>query len=264
MSPDEISGIADASQPSAARIYDFLLGGSHNFEIDRQAAQQVLDISPFMPKMFRQIRWFLGEATRRLCEEGFRKFLDFASGLPTMDHIHEVAPQGTKVIYSDIDEVTVAYGLQIIGDNPNIRYLPCHAGEPEKILNSEVITELFGEDRKIAIGFNGIAWFLTDDEFAGSLRTLYDWAAKGSRLFLCDNDVEELTEQGQKMVDLYEGLQKIYIRSLKLVKELIGPWTVADPGFMPLEEWLGIDESASAEMTEGYGGTHVGVILEKR
>ena len=131
MSSDEISGIADASQPSAARIYDYLLGGSHNFEIDREVAQQVLEISPFMPKMFRQIRWFLGEATRRLCEKGFRKFLDFASGLPTMDHIHEIAPEGTKIIYSDIDEVTgaggVGGGVSPSNKHDPLALFPCYA-----------------------------------------------------------------------------------------------------------------------------------------
>ncbi len=264
MSPDEISGIADASQPSAARIYDYLLGGTHNFEIDRQIAQKVLDLGSFFPKMFRQFRWFLGEATRRLCDEGFRKFLDFASGLPTIDHIHEVAPEGTKVIYSDVDTVTVAYGLQIIGDNPNIRYVQCDAGQPEKILHSEVITELFGEDRKVAIGFNGISFFLADDVLAHSLRTLYDWADKGARLFFIDQDIPVQTDKCKEMVAFYKGMQDVYIRSKNQVEELIGPWSISEPGFRPLQEWIGIDDAATEEMTKAFGGSHIGAILEKK
>ena len=30
--------VVDASRPNAGRIYDYILGGSHNFEVDRQAA----------------------------------------------------------------------------------------------------------------------------------------------------------------------------------------------------------------------------------
>jgi hypothetical protein len=95
--------IADASIPNAGRVYDFLIGGHRNFEVDRDAAQQIIKVAFFLPKVLRLIRWFLGEAVRRLIADGYRDFIDFASGLPTMDHIHHVAPAGTKVIYSDID-----------------------------------------------------------------------------------------------------------------------------------------------------------------
>jgi hypothetical protein len=94
-----IRDIADASVPNAGRIYDYLLGGSHNFEVDRQAAEKALELAPFLSKTLRLIRWFLGQAIRRLIDEGYDKFVDFASGLPAMDHIHQVAPRGTKVIY---------------------------------------------------------------------------------------------------------------------------------------------------------------------
>jgi hypothetical protein len=123
---DRFSSIADASKPNAGRIYDFVLGGNHNFEVDRQAAQGVLKLVPNFPKIARTIRWFLVEAVRRLLADGFTHFIDFASGLPTVDHIHEIAPKGTKVVYSDIDPVTVAYGQEIIKDNPDARYIACN------------------------------------------------------------------------------------------------------------------------------------------
>jgi hypothetical protein len=206
----------------------------------------------------------LGEATRRLCDDGFRRFLDFASGLPTVDHIHEVAPEGTKVIYSDADTVTVAYGQQIIGDNPNIRYVQCDAGQPEKLLHSDVVTELFGEDRKVAIGFNGIAFFLADDVLARSLKTIYDWADKGARMFFIDHDIPVQTDQCKAMVAFYKNLQPVHIRSKERVLEIIGPWTITEPGFMYLHEWIGIDSSATDEMVKEFGGGHVGAILEKK
>ena len=68
---DDISGIADASRPNAGRMYDYFLGGTHNFEIDRLAAKEVLRYAPHMPNFLMLIRWFLGEATRRLCKDGF-------------------------------------------------------------------------------------------------------------------------------------------------------------------------------------------------
>jgi hypothetical protein len=92
---------------------------------------------------------------RRLVSEGYTRFIDFASGLPTVDHIHQVAPAGTKVIYSDVDPVTVAYGQELIKDNPNVRYIACPAQKPEELLNSPMVTQLFGKERKVAIGLRG-------------------------------------------------------------------------------------------------------------
>lgn len=260
---DDVSGIADANRPSAGRIYDYLLGGNHNFEIDREAAKKVVEIGPFFPQMFRLIRWFLGEATRRLSEEGFTKFLDFASGLPTVDHIHQVAPKGTKVIYSDIDPVTVAYAQQIISDNPDIRYLQCDVAQPETLLNSAVVEELFGKERKLAVGFNGVAWFLPDEVLERSLKVIYDWAAPGSKLFLSDSDVPEMSEQSQKMVDLYENLQRLHIRSLDRVKRAVGPWKLLEPGFRPLEEWVELENRVTNEMSQAFGGSLIAGVLEK-
>ena len=42
--------IVDATTPSAGRIYDYLLGGHHNFEVDRQAAQMLLKMSPHLSR----------------------------------------------------------------------------------------------------------------------------------------------------------------------------------------------------------------------
>jgi SAM-dependent methyltransferase len=260
---DDLSGIADANRPSAGRIYDYLLGGNHNFEIDREAAKKVVEIGPFFPRMFRLIRWFLGEATRRLSAEGFNHFLDFASGLPTVDHIHQIAPEGTKVIYSDIDPVTVAYAQQIISGNSNIRYLQCDAAQPETLLNSPEIEELFGENRKLAIGFNGIAWFLPDEAISRSLKVIYNWAAPGSKLFMCDSDAPDQSEQSQRMVDLYENLQRLHIRSLETVKKLVRPWKLLDPGFRPLEEWVELEKNVTEEMSNAFGGNLIAGVLEK-
>lgn len=263
----DVRNIADSSKPNAGRIYDYVLGGNHNFEIDRQVAKQILQVAPHLPGFFKLIRWFLGEATRRLIDEGFTKFLDFASGLPTMDHIHQIAPKGTKVIYSDVDPVTVAYAHDIIGENPDIRFVVCDAGKPEELLKSGVVEELFGNDRKVAIGLNGIAYFLTDNEFAHSVKTLYEWADEGSKLFLCDSDATTATatEDGQKTLEIYKNMgQPLHLRTLKKTKELIEPWVIEEPGFILVEKWIDMDQSVSEKTKKTWGsGALFGVLLQK-
>ncbi|MCX7039588.1 MAG: SAM-dependent methyltransferase [Spirochaetes bacterium] len=255
--------IADSSKPNAGRIYDYLLGGNHNFEVDRMAAQKLLQLAPFTPQLFRTIRWFLGEAVRRLAADGYTRFIDFASGLPTMDHIHQIAPPGTRVIYSDLDPVTVAYGQEILKDHPDARYLACPAGKPETLLASPVVTQLFGENRKVAIGFNGIAWFLPDEEITHAMQSLHAWAAPGSRLFIADIDNTSSTPELTHLLAIYEKLgQPFHLRTLRWLQKLIAPWKVREPGFKPLEEWLEMKKTV-AEKTEEFGGLFMGAILEK-
>ena len=264
-SSDDYASIADASKPNAGRIYDYILGGTHNFEVDRKAAEQLLQLAPILPQMFRLVRWFLGEATRRLLGIGFDKFVDFASGLPTQDHIHEVAPAGTKVIYSDIDPVTVTYAQEIIKDNPHTIYIHCDAAKPEKLLNSNEVQELFGDDKKVVFGFNGIAYFLTDDQIANTMQLLYEWAVEGSRLFLTDLDMEVASETSKKFFETYKNMgQPVSVRGKTKLIDLIKPWKVCEPGPLTLEKWIDLPNSKISELQiEVMGGDLYGLIVAK-
>jgi hypothetical protein len=265
MSPqDSHASIADSSQPNAGRIYDFLLGGNHNFEIDRLAAQNLLKAVPSMPQWVRLIRWFLGEAVRRLLDQGFTRFLDFASGLPTVDHIHQIAPRTTSVIYSDIDPVTVAYAQEVIKGFPQTAYVTCNAARPEDLLGQEVVGRLFGAERRLAIGFNGITWFLSDEQISHAMDVLYGWAAKGSALFLCETNIDVVTETSRQLDVFYKQVNSpIFRRSKSRLIELLGKWKLRDPGFLPLEEWLPIDKKRIQETAIREGGNLIGAIVEK-
>jgi len=264
---DDFLTIADPTRPNPGRIYDYLLGGHHNFEVDRQAAQKVIELAPFMSKSVLLIRWFLGEAIRHLVGEGFDKFVDFASGLPTMDHIHEIVPPGTKVIYSDIDPVTVEYAQEILGGNPDVRYVECDAGKPEKLLQSKLVEEMFGRERKVVIGFNGIAYFLSDETLKHALRTFYDWASPGSRMFVCDGDADpvKMTDKMKSMFNFYAAIgQPIYVRTKEKFLAMAEPWQVDAPGPLPLDEWIDLGKVYTKEEAIEYGGAgFYGVILKK-
>ncbi len=256
--------VADASQPNAGRIYDYLLGGNHNFEIDRTAAQGLLHAVPSMPQWVRLIRWFLNEAVHRLVKEGFTHFVDFASGLPTVDHIHHVVPRSSVVIYSDIDSVTVSYAQDVIKDYPNVAFVACDAAQPARLLELDVVKKLLGGQRKVAIGFNGICWFLRDEEIAEAMNVLYDWAGTGSKLFLCETNVDVVTEVSRQLDVFYTQVkQPIFRRSRQRLVELLGRWKLCEPGLKPLEEWLPIERKKIQETAVKEGGTILGGFFEK-
>ena len=251
-----ISSIADDTKPNPGRVYDYFLGGDHNFEVDRILAAEVLKVIPEAPKVLRLVRWFLGEAVRGLLEDGYTQFVDFASGLPVQDHIHQIAPPGTKVVYSDIDPVTVAYALEIIGNNPDVRYLYCDIREPEIVLESDEVATLFDRKKKTAIGMNGIT----------------PWAHKGDRLYVCDWMYDSSNPDSYKSLGELQRMyaeigSPVYFLSFEKMSRLIGQWKPTSPGYQLLEKWLGISGtqlSFSEEIKERVGSTIYGVILEKQ
>ncbi len=87
-----IPGIEDDTRPNAGRVYDYFLGGNHNFDVDREVAAKLLQGYPILPKKL------------KMPDEEFTQFIDFASGLPVQDHIRQIVTPGTKVIYSDKDD----------------------------------------------------------------------------------------------------------------------------------------------------------------
>jgi O-methyltransferase involved in polyketide biosynthesis len=251
--------------PNAGRVYDYVLGGSHNFEADRQAAEYMISLVPSTRKWVRMLRMFLQDAVQKLVEEGFDKFLDLASGLPTADHIHATAPQA-RVIYVDNDPVVVTYGTDILGDNPNVRYIQTDIRNIDAILASPIIQDLFGDARKIAIGFNAVTCFLTEEETQQIVRPLYDWAAPGSKMLATfETKLSDLmTPKMQQFVDMFTQMgSPYYFLTLEESEEIMKPWRADERGFRPLAEWLSIPDQITEEDREGVGLEFYGVILTK-
>src|SRR5215216_2437236 len=98
--------------PSAARIYDYLSGGSFHFPVDRGAAGYMVLLVPSVPKWLQMLRSFLQKAATKLWDDGMTHFVDFGSGLPSESHIHAVLPKA-KVIYFDLDPYVVAEGKRM-------------------------------------------------------------------------------------------------------------------------------------------------------
>jgi hypothetical protein len=107
----------DLDRPSIARVYDFFLGGSHNFAVDRAMAEQLLKSAPDVAEVMRANRAFLRRAVRFMIERGITQFLDVGSGIPTVGNVHEVAQAvnpDTRVVYVDIDPVAVAHSRAML------------------------------------------------------------------------------------------------------------------------------------------------------
>jgi SAM-dependent methyltransferase len=251
----------DASKPNAARVYDYLLGGSHNFEADRIAAERLLTIMPSARNGARLNRWFMFEAIQRLSESHFSAYLDLASGLPTEDYIHNLVPDA-RVLYNDIDPVTVAYAKGMIGDNPRVLYLQSNILDLDTIL--EAAEKHFQGDRKIGISLVGVAYFFDDDQLRSILQRLYDWCAPGSRMAI--SWLEFPAEDNERFLGVLENYRRMGTilsgRTPEHMQRLLGAWQIVDPGIRQLTEWNQVGEWRDAE-DDGLGGNMHGCIVQK-
>ncbi|NJN68359.1 MAG: hypothetical protein HC884_17430 [Chloroflexaceae bacterium] len=233
--------------PNTARMYDYYLGGTHNTEADRKAAGEVDSYAPFVGYVARLQRACLKDIPAELARRGFDLIIDFASGLPTQDHLHENAPEGVAVVYADLDPVIVEYSREILGNTPNVHYLYTDMRNPLTLLNESVVQQLLNEGRKPALVIWGICLFLSDEDIDTITNVLYDWAPNGTCLAFNVPlvDMNRNNEAVIKFLKTYEDLNEpIYVRSLEKVREIIHPWKPDERGFVSFLDWHGLGPSS--------------------
>jgi len=244
MSPESI---IDTTKPNAGRMYDYYLGGSHNFDVDRQAAEQMLKLFPFIRQATRLQRWTLQDlAVELTTHRGYEVIIDFASGLPTNDHLHYKVPPGTMVIYSDYDPVVVEYAHQILGHTPNVYFFNADVHQPEELLQRDEVQRLGGNKRRVAFVTWEISVFISDAEWRHAAQALYEWAAPGSCWAFNAQGAEINTAHPAVIqgIKIYEQMgTPVYPRTLREYEELLKSWQTDAMGFVSLLEWHGFDQS---------------------
>ena len=127
----------DPNVPSPARLYDFYLGGSHNFPADRAAAQRIITALPDLPDAAWANRSFHQRAARWLAEQGIRQFIDIGSGLPTVGNTHEivqaVAPDA-RVVYVDNDPMVALFSAELLKDTQAATVVTADLRDPPAVL----------------------------------------------------------------------------------------------------------------------------------
>lgn len=239
----------DTTKPQVGRIYDYVLGGHHNFEVDRQAAKHILEMLPSYPKWARLNRWFLQFVAEQWAAEGRTRVLDLASGLPTQGHFHESMPQA-RVLYSDNDPFSVAYGQQLLQDLPNTEYVFADLRDPQSLLN--YASAFFINGHEVAIGLIGISYFLDDTQLARLAQMLHDWCAPESVLTLTYVQASDKPKHQAAIAELNQRVAHIgvvlHYRNLEDVQTVLAPWQVVSS--QPLEQWLAIDTSSTADASD--------------
>jgi hypothetical protein len=233
----------DTKRANIARVYDYLLGGSHNFLADQDLGRALAAVEPNVRAFARANRKFLGDAVRFLCAAGVRQFLDIGSGIPTQGNVHEVAQQAdpaAKVAYADIDPVAVAHSKTILAGNQNATVVQGDLREPAKILASAEVSALIDFSQPVGLLLVSVLPFVTDaDDPWRSVAALRDALAPGSCLALCHATDESNTDQINALGKVYRSSvsNQSSVRSRADILRFFDGWDLVDPGLVYIPEW---------------------------
>jgi len=154
----------DLERPNAARMYDYMLGGAHNFHVDRDAANAVLDVAPEVRTTAQANRAFLRRAVKHIAGNGVRQFLDLGSGIPTVGNVYEIAhavDPASRVVYVDHEPVAVAHSRAMLRDVPNTAMIHADVREPAEILAQA--GRLIDFDQRVAVLMVSVLHFIPAD-----------------------------------------------------------------------------------------------------
>ena len=241
--PDWAPEGIDIERPSAARIYDYWLGGTHNFAIDREVARQMIAAAPETPLIMQANRAFLHRAVRFLVDEGVRQFLDIGSGIPTLGNVHEVAQKTApeaRVAYVDIDPVAVAHSRHILADAEHTVVIQEDLRQPEQILNHPDVRNLFDFGEPVGLLLLAVVHFLPDsDDAVGVIGRLRDALPPGSYLALSHATGDGLSpEAAQRWADLSRRTPTPATpRTRAEVQRLFAGFDLVDPGLVWSPQW---------------------------
>jgi SAM-dependent methyltransferase len=252
----------DLDRPNAARMYDYALGGSHNFAVDREMVEKVEAMMPGSSLIAHANRGFLRRAVRYCLDAGVRQFLDVGSGIPTVGSVHEVARQlapDTRVVYVDNDPIAVAHGQALLRDNPYTAAIHGDVRRPAGILADPAVTELIDFDRPVALLLVSILHFISDeDDPAGLVRQFGERLAPGSYLLLSHGTPEERPDDADTMGQLYKNTSSpLSLRSRAEITAFFAGFELVEPGLTWVTAWRPVsgqgDEEERREMLAGVG-----------
>ncbi|MEV1287887.1 SAM-dependent methyltransferase [Micromonospora sp. NPDC049679] len=253
--PDWAPESIDIERPSVARMYDYYLGGSHNFAVDRAAAQAMIAAVPEAPLMAQANRAFLRRAVQFLIDSGVRQFLDIGSGIPTVGNVHEIAQQAApdaRVVYIDVDPVAVAHSRQILAGNERATVLQEDLRNPARILDRPDVRKLLDFDKPIAVMIVAVLHFVPDsDDPSGIIATLRDALAPGSYLVLSQaSDDGRRADERQEAEHVYQRTDNpLNVRSRAELTRLFDGFELIEPGLVWVPQWRP-DSPESAEDAE--------------
>lgn len=252
----------DRTAPHSARMWNYFVGGKDHYQVDRDAAAELLAVYPGFAVKARTCRYFMFRTVRLLTAEmGIRQFLDIGTGLPTANNTHEVAQRiapASRVVYVDNDPLVLSHARSLLTSSPQgtTCFVDADVRDPDRILDEA--RRALDFETPIALLMLGVLGHVVDhDEVRSIVRRLTDALPPGSFLVHCDGTTtDDSYVRGLEDCNHHAG-QPYFARSHEQVASYYEGLELVDPGVVPIHLWRPetgtIGVSVSVDESGGVG-----------
>ena len=239
---DDAPAGVESRAPSVARMYDYYLGGKDNYQVDREAADRMIEVVPEIRQGMRENRAFLRRAVRFMARQGIRQFIDIGAGLPTVGNTHEIAHEiapDARVVYVDNDPVVLVHARALLATEDNITVAAADMRRPAEVFEHPETTRLLDFDAPVGALMIAMAHFLTDEERPRVMGYLHDALPSGSYLAAThvtrDNHSADVVARGEAV---YASTPTpLYVRTHAEIARLFDGFEMVEPGLVALDAW---------------------------
>ena len=228
--------------PSAARVYDYLLGGKDNYPADRAVAESMIAQLPNVRQAVQWNRAFLRRVVRYLIiEAGIRQIVDIGAGLPTVGNTHEIALDASpeaRVVYVDHDPVVLTHARNMLHAIPNAAIIEHDLLEPDEILADPVLRKLIDFGQPAAFLFLSILHFVSDEaDPAGLITRLLEPFPADSHVAISHATPDMVPEVNDVERVFDEATEQAHVRSRADIARLVAGMETIEPGLAWPPEW---------------------------
>jgi S-adenosyl methyltransferase len=251
----------DPQVPNPARMYDYFLGGFHNFEADRRAAEAAEAAFPGVRAAARANRDFMRRAVRFMAEQGVGQFLDLGSGVPAAGNVHEVAQKtdpGARVVYVDAEPVAVHASESLLADNPAAAIVHADIRHVEAVLSAPQTRALLDLRRPLGLIMAAVLPYIPDaDDPALLVRRYCAALAPGSYLVISHASFDDFdAAETDRVYGVYQASTSMFTsRRPERITAWFDGCELVDPGVVIVTQWRPEPGDAPASLRlPHYGG----------
>lgn len=262
----------ETTQAHPGRMYDYLLGGTANFEADRvaiEASSGAVGGIDHAKATVRSNRAFLVRAVRWLASEaGVRQFLDLGTGIPTAPNVADVARDvapDCRVVYVDNDPVMLAHAHRLLRGSTEgaTHYIWADIRDPDEVLQQAAATLDFNEP--LAVLLVAVTHSLPDDEPHRIISHIADRIPTGSYLAVSQLTTDIMPEATTALRDKWEKDDTIrepfVFRDRDQFATFFDGWELIDPGVVALDDWR--PDGHAPPRPEGWDTPHYAAVATK-
>ncbi|SMC64498.1 SAM-dependent methyltransferase [Kibdelosporangium aridum] len=234
----------DPNRPNVARIFNALLGGKDNYQVDRDVRDKLLKRAPALGDLARDVRAFAGRVTRFLAaHRGVQQFLDCAPGLPNTDNTHEIVQRENReatVVYAATDPVVLAHGRALLAENDQTHFVEADFRNPERLFEHPTIRKFLDLSEPVAVFHIGSVQYVSDARNPRDIVAGYiDRIPSGSYIVLAHAYDPEDGSFTPELREIYQNSEVGlgHFRTRAEILSYLDGLELVEPGLVAVSDW---------------------------